>query len=176
MRRRTFLRAGLGGGLLLSLSYLLHRPLDRAGKDALVAAHPRADALGEVVAAVAPVLLASTFPVESAAREQGQRDIVAAVATAVAGLSAASQREVDELFALLAFAPTRRLVAGVGMPWAEASAAEIGAFLERWRHSPVDLLKSGYFALHDLILGAWYAEPARWAAIGYPGPPALERR
>lgn len=34
-----------------------------------------------------------------------------------------------------------------------------------------DLLKSGYAALHDLILGTWYAQPESWAAIGYPGPP-----
>jgi hypothetical protein len=24
--------------------------------------------------------------------------------------------------------------------------------------------------MHDLVLGAWYANPSNWAAIGYPGP------
>jgi hypothetical protein len=31
-------------------------------------------------------------------------------------------------------------------------------------------LRSAYQALHDLVLGAWYANPANWDAIGYPGP------
>ena len=41
------------------------------------------------------------------------------------------------------------------------------SFLRRWQHSRLDLLKSGYQALHDLVLGAWYADPQSWAAIGY---------
>jgi hypothetical protein len=24
--------------------------------------------------------------------------------------------------------------------------------------------------MHDLIIGAWYADPSTWEAIGYPGP------
>jgi hypothetical protein len=24
--------------------------------------------------------------------------------------------------------------------------------------------------MHGLVLGAWYASPSSWAAIGYPGP------
>ena len=51
--------------------------------------------------------------------------------------------------------------------------ADIEKFLRNWQESGADLLKSGYQALHDLVLGAWYADPASWAAIGYPGPPSL---
>jgi hypothetical protein len=47
------------------------------------------------------------------------------------------------------------------------------AFLESWRHSRFDLLKSGYAALHDIIFGAWYAHPDSWESIGYPGPPEV---
>jgi len=32
------------------------------------------------------------------------------------------------------------------------------------------LLRIAYHALHDLVLGAWYAQPSNWVAIGYPGP------
>ena len=29
-------------------------------------------------------------------------------------------------------------------------------------------------AVHDLVLGAWYAQPESWEAIGYPGPPEVK--
>ena len=82
--------------------------------------------------------------------------------------------ELDQLFALLAFAPTRCLVAGVWSPWPEASRESIAAFLLRWRDSRFALLRSAYDALHQIVLGAWYANPRAWPAIGYTGPPSLE--
>jgi hypothetical protein len=95
------------------------------------------------------------------------------VDAAIAGLSAASRRELDQLFALLAMPPTRIALAGVVPAWNAASEAQVGAFLERWRTHRVALLQSGYLALHDLIAGSWYSDPGAWAAIGYPGPLAL---
>ena len=93
------------------------------------------------------------------------------VATAVAGLSAASQKEIGELFGLLVIAPGRMLLAGVGKPWREASVADVGEFLQSWRVSRLSLLQGAYGALHDLTFGAWYGRPDTWAAIDYPGPP-----
>jgi hypothetical protein len=93
------------------------------------------------------------------------------IATAVAGLSLASQKELGELFGLLVLAPARLLLAGVGKPWREASVAEVSEFLQDWRSSRLGLLQSAYGALHDLTFGAWYARADTWEAIGYPGPP-----
>ncbi len=173
LRRRTLLKTGIAGGLLLSLAVWLQPTLDRAAKRALVASSEVDAARAEVVAAVAPVLLAGMFPAAGAERDAAVRRSVEGVGIAVATLSASSQREVAELFALLALPPSRIAVAGVRRPWAEADEQEIAAFLDRWRHSPIDLLRSGYFALHDLVLGAWYADPQAWEAIGYPGPPQV---
>jgi hypothetical protein len=83
------------------------------------------------------------------------------------------QEEVAQLFALLGFPVTRRLLAGVGSPWLEASDGSVQHFLERWRGSRFALLRSAYAALHELIMAAWYGNPAAWARIGYPGPPAI---
>jgi hypothetical protein len=99
--------------------------------------------------------------------------VVDGVRQAVAALSPAAQRDIGELFMLLNIAPARGALTGIWGPWSEASATDITAFLERWRHSRLALLQAGYHALHDLILAAWYAEPESWADIGYPGPPAL---
>ena len=171
LSRRQFIKTGIAGGLLLAAAAALHRPLDRAGKRALVADNPLDPSLRSVVRAIAPVILAGAFPAAGADRAPALERITAGVALAVGALSAAAQKEVAELFALLAFAPTRIAVAGVTASWDQASIADIESFLRRWQGSRLDLMKSGYQALHDLVLGAWYADPVSWAAIGYPGPP-----
>lgn len=155
--RRQFLQTGLAGGLLLGV----------AG-----CTRPSADGRrGTVIAAIVPVMLAGALSQDD--RLASIARTVAAVETAIAGLALPAQKEIGELFDLLAFAPTRALAAGLWTDWPQATPGEIGAFLDNWRHSRFDLLKSGYAALHDLIFGAWYAAPENWPAIGYPGPPKV---
>ena len=107
----------------------------------------------------------------------GQRELLPkiwiGVGVAIAGLSAAAQQELSELFTLLGFAPARVLLAGLWPSWEAASVDEVAAFLQGWRTSRLGLLRSAYAALHDLVLGAWYGTPDTWEAIGYPGPPEI---
>jgi hypothetical protein len=100
-------------------------------------------------------------------------DTVANVARAVAGLPPAAQKELGQLFSLLALAPTRIALARVDSPWAEARPDEVAAFLDRWRTSHWKLQHAAYDALHQLVYAAWYGNPKSWPAIGYAGPPAL---
>lgn len=125
-----------------------------------------------VVSAIVPVMLEGALPAGDAAMA-ARAEVVAGVDRAIAGLPPAVRSEVDELFSLLAFAPTRCVVAGVWSPWPEASRDSIAAFLGRWRDSRFALLRSGFAALHQLIMSAWYANPQAWPAIAYPGPPSL---
>ena len=80
----------------------------------------------------------------------------------------------NDLFRLLDIRIARRLLTGVSTNWADADPADVRAFLERWRWSPIALFQTGYFALHDLVLGAWYANEAAWGLLNYPGPPNVE--
>ena len=171
--RRQFIKSGIAGGLLLAAAGALHKPLERIGKLALVDGNPLDPSLRAVVRAIAPVILLGVFPVAEPLRAAALERITKGVARAVAALGAMPQQEVAELFALLAFTPTRIAVAGVTASWDQAGVADIEGFLRRWQHSRLDLLKSGYQALHDLVLGAWYADPETWAMIGYPGPPPI---
>lgn len=158
--RREFLKTGLTGGLLLNIAACA-RPGENDGR-------------AQVLNALIPVMLAGAL---SPRPENASRQIsrtLSGVETAIDSLSLASQAEIGQLFDLLAFPLTRMLAAGLWSPWEEATPASLNAFLESWRHSRFDLLKSGYAALHDLILGTWYAQPESWAAIGYPGPPLLK--
>ena len=156
--RRQFLQTGLAGSVLLAVAGCTRPSAGNARR--------------AVIAAIAPVMLGRALPASD--RDTALARTVDAVETAIDGLSLPAQQEIGELFDLLAFAPTRKLAAGVWTDWPAASAADIGQFLESWRDSRFDLLKSGYAALHDLIFGAWYAAPENWPAIGYPGPPEVK--
>jgi len=118
-------------------------------------------------------MLEGALPAGDAAPAARDR-VIAGVDLAIAGLPPAVRSEIDELFSLLAFAPTRCLIAGVWSPWPEASRDAVATFLDRWRDSRFALLRSAFDALHRLILAAWYGNPESWTEIGYPGPPSLD--
>lgn len=157
--RREFLKTGLGGGALLVIAGCT-RPAAGGGRET-------------VLTALLPVMLQGALPDGDEARRLAIASTIAGVEKAIAGLSLTTQKEVDELFDLLAFPPTRVFAARIWSPWPEATPEAIGRFLQDWRFSRFDLLKSGYAALHDLVFGAWYARPDTWKAIGYPGPPEV---
>ncbi|HTP45390.1 MAG TPA: hypothetical protein VMQ50_00525 [Casimicrobiaceae bacterium] len=171
MTRRTLLRASVAGGALLLLARALRAPVAAAASPE--AGEPGLDSDARaVLAAVIPVVLEGALPTEPGAA-QARDEALAGVARVIAGLPPSARRELDQLFALLAFAPTRAIVAGVWSPWPEASRESIAAFLICWRDSRFALLRSGYDALRQIILGAWYGNERAWTAIGYAGPPAL---
>lgn len=170
LTRRQFLKVGLVGGAGLAVLGTIYWSRERSEAD--VAAF-KLDVTGrEIVAALAPAILAGALS-EDGDRAAAVERVVDGVERAIVGLSAAAQGEVRQLFALLGFAPTRILLAGVTPAWREASVADVTAFLERWRFSRLDLLQSAYAALHDLVLGAWYGGSDAWETIGYPGPPEV---
>lgn len=158
--RREFLKTGLAGGLLLNAAACA-RPAENDGR-------------ARVLSALIPAMLAGALSPQTQDAARQINRTLSGVETAIDGLSLGAQKEIGELFDLLAFPLTRMLVAGLWSPWEEATPSSLNTFLESWRQSRFDLLKSGYAALHDLILGTWYAQPANWSAIGYPGPPQLK--
>ena len=169
LTRRRFLVVGFGSATLLAAAgWLATRPRPAA---------PGFRALDEDAArfmgAVVPAVLEGVLPADTARRESAIHDTVAAVDRAISGLTPSVQDELAQLFALVSLAPGRRLLAGVSTPWAEASVAEVSAFLASWRQGRLDLMRAGYQALTQLVLAAWYGNPAAWVAIGYPGAPAL---
>jgi hypothetical protein len=172
--RRTFLVAGIAGGAALAAAWWLRggreRPPAVAASAALARLDPQAPS---IVAAIASVLLDGALPADASGHAAAVDATVANVAHAVAGLPPAAQKELGQLFALLAFAPTRIALGGIASPWPDAHPDEVAAMLARWRRSSFALLRSAYAALHQIVFAAWYGDPASWTAIGYPGPPEL---
>ncbi|UQV44896.1 hypothetical protein KIV45_24625 [Janthinobacterium lividum] len=167
MQRRSFLKLGVLGACALAAggaAYRLVRGPAAPGRFVLDGAARAA------LAAIVPAMLGSALPQEAGARPAALAGAIAGVDTAIRGLPLAAQQEVQDLFGLLALAPARRFVAGVHGGWLDADPAQVAAFLQSWRTHRLATLQTAYLALHDLILGAWYADAAHWAAIGYPGP------
>jgi hypothetical protein len=171
LSRRTFIAAGVLGVAALAATRFLPRPSvtgDAGGLRAL-------DADGAaVLAAVAPALLEGALPDEPASRREALRETLVGVDTAILGLPPAMQRELGQLFALLASLPGRVLLARTPRAWSDMSGADVEAFLLRLQASRWSLLRAAYDAIHQLVLAAWYGNPRSWSAIGYGGPPALE--
>ena len=159
MQRRSFLKAGLLGGLALAAGGAVYRQLRPAAAERFAL-----DAEGRTMLAV--LIPAVTGETPDAAALQAAIDRVGA---AINGLPLRVQKEISDLFGLLSMAPTRRLLAGVPA-WPEATPEQVAAFLQSWRTHRTEMLQTAYHGLHDLVIGGWYAEPSTWAAIGYPGP------
>lgn len=161
--RRAFIKAGVLGGLLLGAGgawFAVTREHAPAGR--------LTHSARSMFQAITPVMLAGMLGEESGQIER----VVDGVERAVAGLGVAAQSELAELFGLLGFYPARKLLTGID-EWRLATPADVEAFLSGWRFHRYAMLQGAYAALHDLVLGAWYAQPESWESIGYPGPPEV---
>ncbi|MYN02070.1 hypothetical protein GTP41_08135 [Pseudoduganella sp. DS3] len=159
MQRRTFLKAGLLGGLALAAGGAAYRHFRPATPQRFALDQPGRTMLAALIPAITGLQPAP--PALAAGIER--------VAGAIAALPLSMQKEISDLFGLLTMAPTRRLLAGVPA-WPEASPAQVAAFLQNWRTHRTEMLQTAYHGLHDLVLGGWYADPSSWVGSGYHGP------
>ena len=165
--RRTFLKVGALAALMLAGGGGIWRLTHRPGPLQRFVLDGEANAALE---AMVPAMLAGSLSADPAERAAGVAATTERVHQAILGLPLRAQKEVQDLFGLLALAPARRALTGVSGGWSMATDAQVTAFLQEWRFHRFEMLQSAYHALHDLIIGSWYADPASWDAIGYPGP------
>jgi hypothetical protein len=164
--RRSFLKAGALAALVLAAGGGIYRYTHPpAAKGFVIGGEARA-----ALHAVVPAILAGILPSGTSARAQAIQATTERVQQTILGLPLATQQEVQDLFGLLALGPARRLLTGIPHGWSEATDAEVSNWLQDWRTHRLPLLRTAYQAMHDLVLGSWYSDPANWAAIGYPGP------
>lgn len=163
LTRRQLIKTGLMGSVLLVGAGYLAAP----APDPVPVQSPQPLAFltrhhAIVIAAIAPAMLAV---------ERLDLNLVTqGVDAAIRALPLALQAEVGQLLDLLANPWGRRWLAGLSTPWPRATRSDITAFLQRWQQSRFALLRTGYQALHALIMAAWYGNPHSWAALGYQRP------
>lgn len=168
MQRRSLLKLSVGAAALLALTgggvALLQPGL---AKGRLTPAARR------VFSAVARGVLDGSLP--ASAPEETQAVLEAHLKRlddAIVAFPASVQAELSQLLAILSTAPGRRLLAGLPVDWAEASAAQLQAAFDDMRLSGLDVRQQAYHALRDLTNAAFYADASAWHLLGYPGPRA----
>lgn len=183
MDRRSFLRTGMGGALFLGTvsvtaglsgcaaapagrSYTTPEDVSRSGyrfrfltRDDIV-----------LFEALLPALVGPALTEEPALRRAQIRDTIERIDAGIHQFGPANQKELRGLFDLLNFNVTRVTVARVWSGWANASIAEVDAFLSRWRTSSIGLFNNGYIALTKVSNVAFYGHQNHWPVSGYPGP------
>jgi hypothetical protein len=167
LSRRAFLATGVLASLALAAGGGIYRFTHASPQAGRFVLDGEARA---VIDAIVPAMLDGALPPAGAARQAAIAAATDRTHQAILGLPLATQKEIQDLFGLLALAPARRFLAGVTTDWPSATTLQVGAFLQDWRTHRFATLQVAYHALHDLVMGGWYADPSAWAAIGYPGP------
>jgi hypothetical protein len=123
-----------------------------------------------VFRAVARGVLDGSLPTDPGARDAALEAHLKRLNDTLAAFPVPTQSELSQLLALLASAPGRHAIAGLRADWSAASAQEVQQALQDMRTSRLALRQQAYHALRDLTNAAYYADPAIWALMGYPGP------
>lgn len=167
MQRRALLGLGVGGSLAVAMlgggaAWMLRTPAWHRGTLSTTGR--------TIFQVIARAVLDGSLPQDQPSQAHALEAHLARLTDAIAALPAATQAELDDLLSLLATAPGRRLIAGLGSPWDEAPADAVQAALQSMRHSSLILRRQAYHALRDLTQGAYFADAGTWAMLGYPGP------
>ena len=167
--RRRFIFVGVAGAIAAGAAFVL----PRVGKSDVV---PKGNALvqqhADMLRVVAAAVLGPALPVDAVSRDAELTRVVSAAGALIDNFPTSTQREVGDLFGLLALKPAR-MILGFSGNWEMSEAPAIAQSLLALRDSSIGLKQQTYFALHDMVLGSFYSEPKTWVSTGYPGPPKL---
>ena len=167
--RRRVIFVGVAGAVAAGAALLLPR-IGSSG--AVPSGTALASEHADMLRAVTQALLGSALPTDADARNRELTRVTTATGALITNLPPSTRKEIADLFGLLALKPARALL-GYSGDWVGADLSAVTAFLAGLRDSSISLKQQAYFALHDLLIGSFYAEPSTWAATGYPGPPQL---
>ena len=168
LARRDFLKVGLGFSLMLSAGTALVGCGDAAKVPADGHAFLRPGDV-ELFSALAPAVAAELGAFDAAKRKTLLDAVLRNIDGACAALDLGARQELRKLLDLLAIAPLRYVLTGVGA-WNEAGIDKMQAFLARWRGSRFATLNAGGDVLVKLTSSSFYLLPESWPSTGYPGP------
>lgn len=165
MQRRSLFKLGAASATLFVLG---------GGAAALIQAGLEDGKLGaagrEVFRAVSRAVLQGSLPADDTAKRVALDGLLGRIDELALALPRHAQDELSQLLSLLASAPGRRLMAGLGKAWPVASDADIQQALQGMRVSALALRQQAYAALHDITAAAYFTDASTWPLLGYPGP------
>ncbi len=165
MQRRTLLKLGVATGAVLALAggaVAFIKPGFERGELTAVGR--------EVFRAIGLGVLDKTLPDAATSKNVALDGLLADIGVLIAALPAHAQAEVSQLLSILSTSAGRYGLAGLGTPWAEATATQVQTALQDMRLSSLAVRQQAYAALHDITAGAYFSKPDSWAMLGYPGP------
>jgi hypothetical protein len=171
LARRDFLKLGAGFSVALSVAGVLGT-LGGCSDGAKVPATGFTFLQASDVAlfsALAPAVVDELAKLDAAERKARTDELLGKLDTTCSALGMASKAELRKLLDLLAMAPVRYVLTGVGA-WNDASIETLQAFMLRWRSSRFETLTAGGNVLVRLTASSYYVLPVSWPATGYPGP------
>jgi len=166
MQRRSLLKLGAASAVVLAV----------AGAGAawvgpgLLSDGRLAPASRTVFRAAGAAILEGSLPSSHTAHELALDGLLERVEALVLALPPHVQKELSLLLSVLASAPGRQAIAGLGAGWADAPVAQLQRALQSMRVSALSLRQQAYHALHDIVGGAYFSDAQTWAQLGYPGP------
>lgn len=167
LARRDFLKVGAGFSLALTLAGTVGCS---GGAKAPVAGYAFLQPGDvELFSALAPAVVTELSAFDAAKRKTLIEGVLRNVDGSCAALDQGSRNEVRKLLDLLAIAPLRYALTGVGA-WNEAGIDKMQAFVARWRGSRFATLNAGGNVLVKLTASGFYVLPESWPSTGYPGP------
>lgn len=165
MQRRTLFKLGIASAAALAVAGGAAALFSEGLVDGRLAPAGR-----EVFRAVGRAILDQTLPREEAARHVALEGLLGRIDELVVALPPHAQAELSQLLSLLASAPGRRTLGGLGESWPTATEAVIQKALQEMRLSSLMLRRQAYAALHDVTAAAYFSDATTWAQLGYPGP------
>ena len=165
--RRSFLKRGLFGGLLLAVGgggWLFTR------RSAQVALPAGLQVLNAREYTVMWALVQRFVPARAGFPAADSLDTTLNCDGIFARLEVVTQNELKQLLMLFENALPNFLFGGRTAPFTQLSPTEQDLVLAEWRSSRLIVRRTGYKALRAIALSAYYGNPAVWPALKYPGP------
>jgi hypothetical protein len=168
--RRSFLRKTMGGAALLAVAGAVPVALRRTKlREAPKGLRFFTAAEYSIWAAAADRVLAEEKP--SGAPLPAQVDIAARADAFLAPLPEGDRKDLKQLLALFDNALFSVLQGGPPRPFTQMSPEDQDAQLRRWQTSRLAIQRTGFQAIKRLCCALYFADPATYASVGYPGPP-----
>lgn len=164
MQRRRLLKLGLGAAVVIGLAGAGVALIKPGLVDSKLSPGSR-----ELMRAAAAAVLSDLLPPAGAAREAALDAQLARLDAFIAGMPAATRKELSDALGLLGTAAGRFALVGLSKPWAEAGTPDVQQALEAMRLSSSNTKQQVYHALRDLNAIAFFTEPGNWQTAGYPG-------
>jgi hypothetical protein len=123
-----------------------------------------------VLSALLPALLYGALPPDTTLAQAELARSKFAVINFMPYLSQRQQRDLQQLFDLLANRVTQLALTGHLMALPELSIAQRLQILTQWRDSYLAVLQQAYYGLRELLMAAYYGQPEHWQSLAYTAP------